>query len=116
VAATQARPSCPDPHAPAPLDDPTLVALEERVAAALASAMGRDLAATAAPTAIRAYVDRLRNLDCPPEAVVVHIKRLLARTGPPTTASAPKRRAYYALREAAILFCIEEYFGRTDEG
>ena len=83
---------------------------------ALSSAIGRDLSETAAPQAIRAYVDRLRGLECPPEAVVVHIKRLLARSGPPSTASAPKRRAYYALREAAILFCIEEYFGRSHEG
>jgi hypothetical protein len=113
VAATQARPACPDPHAPAPLDDPALVALEERVAVALTSAVGRDLEASNAPAAIRAYVARLRGLDCPPEAVVVHIKRLLARSAPPAAASAARRRAFYELREAAILFCIEEYFGQS---
>ena len=115
MAATQARPACPDPHAPAPLDDPELVALEERVAASLGAALGRELTETSAPGAIRAYVERLRTLDCPPEAVVVHIKRLLSRAGPPAAASAARKRAYYELREAAILFCIEEYFGSTHE-
>lgn len=66
--------------------------------------------------AIRDYVRRLRQLDCPPEAVVVHIKRLLARSAQPRLRTAADRRAFYGLREQAILFCIEEYFGGHAEG
>lgn len=116
MTATRLDPTCPDPHAPAPLDDPALVTLEERVATALTAAVGRDLHTTAAPGAIRAYVERLRGLDCPPEAVVVHIKRLLSRIGPATGASPARRRAFYELREAAILYCIQEYFAHAREG
>jgi hypothetical protein len=110
VAATQAHPSCPDPHVPTPSDDSELVALEERVAIALANSVGRDLEASAAPAAIRAYVARLRSLECPPEAVIIHIKRLLARIDPAVGGGTARRRAFYELREAAILFCIQEYF------
>ncbi|HEX2779397.1 MAG TPA: hypothetical protein VHM30_07850 [Gemmatimonadaceae bacterium] len=116
MAATQLQASCPDPHAPAPSDDPELVALEERVAGALTAAVGRDLHSTTAPAAIRAYVARLRGLDCPPEAVVVHIKRLLSRVEPAASASAARRRAFYELREAAILYCIQEYFAHSGAG
>jgi hypothetical protein len=111
VAATQVHPSCPDPHGPIPSDDTELLALEERVAIALANSVGRELEASAAPAAIRAYVARLRTLDCPPEAVVVHIKRLLARIDPTAGANSARRREFYELREAAVLFCIQEYFG-----
>lgn len=116
VAATQLRPACPDPHAPAPLDDPELVALEQDTAEAIGAAVGRSFEESAAPAAIRAYVHRLRELDCPPEAVVVHIKRLLARAEQPQLRTAAQRRVFYSLREDAILFCIEEYFGHRDDG
>ena len=115
MAATQLRPACPDSHAPAPLDDPALVALEERIADAIGAAVGRSFEQSAAPVAIRAYVHRLRELDCPPEAVVVHIKRLLARGAQPRLRTDADRRAFYKLREDAILFCVQEYFGRHDE-
>lgn len=112
MAATQLRPACPDPHAPAPLDDPELVALEQRIAETITAAVGSPFEDSAAPAAIRAYVQRLRELECPPEAVVVHLKRLLARAAQPRMRTAADRRAFYGLREDAILFCIEEYFGR----
>lgn len=111
MAATQLRPACPDPHAPAPLDDPELVALEQRIAEAITAAIGSPFEKSAAPAAIRDYVHRLRELECPPEAVVVHIKRLLARAAQPRLRTVAERRAFYGLREAAILCCIEEYFG-----
>lgn len=116
MTATQLRPNCPDPHAPVASDDPALVALEEEIAGALTRAIGHDLEESSAAGAIRAYVHRLRALDCPPEAVVVHMKRLLARATPEARMSPARQRAFHALREAAILYCIEAYFARGGDG
>ena len=55
---------------------------------------------------VRAYVDYLHGLRCPPEHVVIRVKRLLLRA----TRGMGDRAEATALFEAMVLRAIEMYF------
>lgn len=60
-----------------------------------------------ARTLVRAYVLRLKALETRPEAMVIHVKRLLAAIPSPARSTSQALRRF---QEAVVLLCIEEYF------
>ena len=106
--ATTAAAECPDPHKPDPAADVELRSLEKSVVVALVSNSAADVRTGAADGAVRAYVDHLHAVGCPPEHVVIRVKRLLLRA----TRGMDDRDEAAALSEALILRAIQVYFDR----
>jgi hypothetical protein len=106
---TSAAPkTCPDPHEPDPPDDVKLRHLEKLLVVALVTATPEAVRAGAADQHVRTYVDYLHALRCPPEHVVIRVKRLLLRA----TRGMTDSREAAALCEAIVLRAIEIYFER----
>lgn len=99
---------CPDPHKPDPVLDPALRDLETSLVAALTQTVADDVRKGVADEAIRGYVDHLHAAGCPPEHVVIRVKRLLLRA----TRGMDDRGEATALSEALVLRSIETYFDR----
>lgn len=106
--ATPLAHECPDPHKPDPADDVALRQLEKELVIALATSTIDAVHDGAADGQVRAYVDHLRTLECPPEHVVIRVKRLLLRA----TRGMAQRSEANAICEAIILRAIEIYFER----
>lgn len=99
---------CPDPHRPDPVADVALRTLESSLVVALTGTAADDVRRGAADGAVRAYVDHLHAVGCPPEHVVIRVKRLPLRA----THGLGDRPEATALGEALVLRAIEIYFNR----
>ena len=97
---------CPDPHQPDPVDDVTLRTLEKSLVVALVSTLAANLRDGAVDGDVRAYVEYLHGLKCPPEHVVIRVKRLLLRA----TRGMHDRSEARAISEALVLRAIRIYF------
>jgi hypothetical protein len=106
--ATPVAAECPDPHKPDPVDDVALRQLEKELVIALATNSAEAVAGGAADVHLRAYVDYLRSLECPPEHVVIRVKRLLLRA----TRGMPNRTEANQICESIVLQAIRVYFER----
>jgi hypothetical protein len=100
--------SCPDPHQPDPVDDVRLRHLEKTLVVALVTATAGAVREGATDHNVREYVQYLHELHCPPEHVVIRVKRLLLRA----TRGMSDRGEASALCEAMVLRAIEIYFER----
>jgi hypothetical protein len=100
--------SCPDPHQPDPPDDVRLRQLEKNLVVALVTTTAEAVRTGAADSHVREYVRYLDELRCPPEHVVIRVKRLLLRA----TRGMPDRQEAAALCEAMVLRAIQIYFER----
>ena len=100
---------CPDPHQPDPANDVKLRTLEKELVVALVSSPRDPTEDAAADHAMRAYVEYLQSLDCPPEHVVIRVKRLLARATRGMRDPDEAAKIFSAL----VLRAIRVYFGRT---
>jgi hypothetical protein len=103
---TAAPRSCPDPHQPDPADDVYLRQLEKTVVVALVTTTADAVRTGAADSHVREYVEYLHSLRCPPEHVVIRVKRLLLRA----TRGMSDRVDAAALCEAMVLRAIQIYF------
>ncbi|HET9002434.1 MAG TPA: hypothetical protein VFN39_00410 [Gemmatimonadaceae bacterium] len=108
MSTTAAPQSCPDPHQPDPPDDVRLRQLEKSLVVALVTTTAEAVRAGAADSHVREYVRYLDELHCPPEHVVIRVKRLLLRA----TRGMPDRSEAAALCEAMVLRAIQIYFER----
>ncbi len=108
MSATAAPQTCPDPHEPDPPDDAKLRQLEKSLVVALVTATPDAVRAGSADQHVRDYVDYLHELRCPPEHVVIRVKRLLLRA----TRGMSDAKEAAALCEAMVLRAIEIYFGQ----
>jgi len=106
MSTTAASQSCPDPHQPDPADDVRLRQLEKSVVVALVTTTAGAVRAGAADGHVREYVEYLHTLHCPPEHVVIRVKRLLLRA----TRGMGDRIEASALCEAMVLRAIQIYF------
>jgi hypothetical protein len=100
--------SCPDPHQPDPADDVQLRQLEKNLVVALVTTTAEAVRGGAADGHVREYVRYLDGLHCPPEHVVIRVKRLLLRA----TRGMADRVDAAALCEAMVLRAIQIYFER----
>ena len=98
--------SCPDPHEPDPANDVQLRHLEKSLVVALVTTTADDVRAGAADSHVREYVEYLHSLECPPEHVVIRVKRLLHRA----TRGMRDQVEAGALCEALVLRAIQIYF------
>ena len=103
---TAAPQTCPDPHQPDPVDDVQLRQLEKSLVVSLVTMTADAVRDGAADHHVRAYVEYLHGLSCPPEHVVIRVKRLLLRA----TRGMSDRAEAAALCEAMVLRAIEIYF------
>ena len=103
---TTAAPSCPDPHLPDPPEDEHLRQLEKNLVVALVTNSAEDVRAGAVDDKVREFVRYLDHLRCPPEHVVIRVKRLLVRA----TRWMKDRDAGAALCEAMVLRAIQIFF------
>jgi len=108
MSTTAAPQSCPDPHEPDPPDDVRLRQLEKNLVVALVTATADAVRDGAADDRVREYVRYLHELHCPPEHVVIRVKRLLLRA----TRGMSDRVEAAALCEAMVLRAIQLYFER----
>ncbi len=99
---------CPDPHKPDPISDVDLRELEKALVVRLMRSVADDVRNGAADRAIREYVGHLHAAGCPPEHVVIRVKRLVLRA----TRRMTDRGDATALCEALVLRTIEIYFDR----
>jgi hypothetical protein len=99
---------CPDPHEPDPADDVHLRQLEKSLVVALVTTTAEAVRGGAADDHLREYVRYLHELHCPPEHVVIRVKRLLLRA----SRGMADRVEANALCEAMVLRAIEIYFER----
>lgn len=106
MSTTAAPRSCPDPHEPDPIDDVRLRNLEKALVIALITSTADAVRSGAADGHVREYVSYLNELHCPPEHVVIRVKRLLLRA----TRGMTDRTEAAALCEAMVLRAIELYF------
>ena len=105
------RHPCPDPHAPSPDEDRTLRALEAALGDQITLGVSGGIEHTDVRRAVRDYVAYLKTLDCAPEAVIVHVKRVIGPFGPASWSGAtPEWDGYLDLQRRVVLMCIEEYF------
>lgn len=103
---TAAPQSCPDPHQPDPADDVQLRQLEKNLVISLVTMTADAVRSGASDHHVRAYVEYLHELNCPPEHVVIRVKRLLLRA----TRGMSDRPEAAALCEAMVLRAIQIYF------
>ena len=103
---TAAPEPCPDPHHPDPADDVQLRQLEKDLVVSLVTTTAEAVRSGASDEHVRAYVEYLHALTCPPEHVVIRVKRLLQRA----TRAMTDRAEAAALCEAMVLRAIEIYF------
>ena len=108
MSSSAAPETCPDPHEPDPPADAKLRLLEKSLVVALVTATPDAVRAGAADEHVRSYVDYLHELRCPPEHVVIRVKRLLLRA----TRGMTDTKEATALCEAMVLRAIEIYFQR----
>jgi hypothetical protein len=110
VAAESAH--CPDPHEDAPdlVSDLPLKKLGDELAGWLATdvAAGTDEEVTRAR--LRPFLDRLRELGCPPEYMLLHLKKLLIPAQPGGKVASEEPREFNARRDSVITMAIKEYF------
>ena len=106
--ATPVAAECPDPHKPDPVDDVALRQHEKELVIALATNTADAVTGGAADGHLREYVDYLRGLDCPPEHVVIRVKRLLLRA----TRGMRNRTEANEICESIVLRAIRVYFER----
>ncbi len=106
--ATPVAPACPDPHQPDPADDVKLRALEKSLVVALISSAATAVRDGSVDGEVRAYVEYLHNVGCPPEHVVIRVKRLLQKA----TRAMRDRAEATAVSEAMVLRAIRIYFER----
>jgi hypothetical protein len=103
---------CPDPHEDAPdlVSDLPLRQLGDELAAWLATdvAAGADEEITRAR--LRPFLDRLRELGCPPEYMLLHLKKLLIPSQPSDKVAREEPREFNARRDSVITMAIKEYF------
>ena len=109
MSTTAAPQSCPDPHQPDREDDFRLRQLEKTVVVTLVTTTAEAVRAGAADSRVREYVEYLHALHCPPEHVVIRVKRLLLRA----TRGMGDRIEAAALCEAMVLRAIQIYFEGT---
>ena len=109
-------PECPDPRRSPTDDDPELRAVEEQLSAWLAARAPDDtLEDEETRVLVRALVTRLQTLGCPPEMMLLHLKRVLV----PLAEGTPlplKRAQLEKLRDTLVRVAIEEYFGYRRPG
>ena len=105
---TTVAPHCPDPHQPDPANDVKLRHLEKSLVVALVTTTAEAVRGGAADIHVRHYVEYLHSLHCPPEHVVIRVKRLLLRA----TRGMKDRVEAAALCEAMVLRAIKIYFER----
>ena len=109
-------PECPDPRRSPTDDDPELRAVEEQLSAWLAARSPDDtLEDEETRVLVRALVTRLQTLGCPPEMMLLHLKKVLV----PLTEGTPlplKRAQLEKLRDTLVRVAIEEYFGYRRPG
>ena len=108
MSTTVAPRSCPDPHQPDPANDVQLRQLEKSLVVALVTTTAEAVRTGAADSHVRDYVEYLHSLHCPPEHVVIRVKRLLLRA----TRGMKDRVEAAALCEAMVLRAIQIYFER----
>lgn len=108
MSTTAAPHSCPDPHQPDPANDVQLRQLEKSLVVALVTTSADAVRDGAADDHVRAYVEYLHSLHCPPEHVVIRVKRLLLRA----TRGMSDRAEAVSLCEAMVLRAIQIYFER----
>ncbi len=106
--ATPIAPECPDPHQPDPADDVKLRTLEKSLVVALVSSAATAVRDGSVDGEVRAYVEYLHDVGCPPEHVVIRVKRLLQRA----TRAMRDRAEATAVSEAMVLRAIRIYFER----
>jgi hypothetical protein len=110
MSSTAAPQSCPDPHVPDPADDVRLRQLEKELVVALVTTTADAVRDGGADEHVRAYVRYLDGLRCPPEHVVIRVKRLLLRA----TRGMKDRDEAAALCEAMVLRAIQIFFERHE--
>ena len=108
MSSTAAPQSCPDPHLPDPPDDVKLRLLEKNLVVALVTTSAERVRGGAADEKVREFVRYLDGLHCPPEHVVIRVKRLLLRA----TRGMRDRVEAAALCEAMVLRAIQIFFER----
>ena len=108
MSSSAAPQTCPDPHEPDPPADVKLRQLEKNLVVALVTSTPEAVRRGVADQHVRDYVDYLHELRCPPEHVVIRVKRLLLRA----TRGMTDSKEASALCEAMVLRAIEIYFER----
>ena len=111
MSSTVAPQRCPDPHKPDPADDVQLRQLEKTLVVSLVTVTADAVRDGASDEHVRSYVEYLHGLHCPPEHVVIRVKRLLLRA----TRGMNDRVEAAALCEAMVLRAIEIYFEARGE-
>lgn len=106
MSSTAAPKHCPDPHEPDPADDVHLRQLEKNLVISLVTMTADAVRNGGSDQHVRAYVEYLQGLNCPPEHVVIRVKRLLLRA----MRGMSDRVEAAALCEAMILRAIQIYF------
>ena len=109
-------PECPDPRRTPIPDDPELRAVEDQLAAWLAARTPDDtLEDEETRVLVRALVTRLQTLGCPPEMMLLHLKKVLVPLS--EERPLPPRRAHLdKMRDTLVRVAIEEYFGYRRPG
>ena len=99
--------------------EPSMTVLDEALRKMLAkhASAGTDPCADPdVPSALRAFVARLRDAGCSPETVVVSVKALLRRCQPRGhEAHGAHAQAFRRLHEAVVLATIKAYFQRAGD-
>jgi hypothetical protein len=104
---------CPNPHEEIPgvVSDLPLKRLGGELAAWLDNDLGAGSDEAETRVRLRPYLDRLRELKCPPEYMLLHLKQLLMPIRPSSQAvTLEEYSAFVARRDAIISLAIREYF------
>lgn len=104
---------CPNPHddVPGVVSDLPLKQLGDELAAWLDDDLGAGSDDAETRARLRPYLDRLRELKCPPEYMLIHIKQLLAPRRPSSeVVTIQEYSAFVQRRDAIITMAIKEYF------
>jgi hypothetical protein len=103
---------CPDPHEDVPdlVSDLPLKKLGDELAEWLATDVAAGTNEGVTRARLRPFLDRLRELNCPPEYMLLHLKKLLIPTRPEGKVAREDPHAFNERRDAVITLAIKEYF------
>ena len=104
---------CPDPHEDnhGVESDVVLRKLGEKLAAWLDDDLGAGSDDNETRARLRPFLDRLRQLKCPPEYMLLHLKQLLVPIRPTSNVvTLDEYGAFVKRRDALITIAIKEYF------
>ena len=103
---------CPDPHEDAPdlASDLPLRQLGAELATWLATDIAAGMDEDITRARLRPFLDRLRELGCPPEYMLLHLKKLLIPAHPSAKVAREQPHKFNERRDSVITMAIKEYF------